>query len=260
MQAHWSALGIAASSQPTVYVLPIAGGANRPGPDIATAENTLDVETVGACFPSASLTNLLFLAPNTFAGFLAALQAATRPTTVAGRIYTPVCVSVSWGAPEVSFGFSVVARFEATLARAYAAGVTVTSASGDGGANDGTAVVMTDYPASSQYVVACGGTKLSCPSGAYAGAGTSEVAWTSGGGGISKLVPRPAWQASLAVAAGGRCVPDVALNADPNTGVYFTLSPFTQPLNVVYGGTSVVAPAMAATSCSVHPGGIGELS
>ena len=77
---------------------------------------------------------------------------------------------------------------------------------------------------------------------------TSEVGWSSGGGGVSRYETRPSYQAGWNVNA-GRGVPDVSYNADPYTGVSVY---FTDPtLNAfggwyVFGGTSAGTPQWAA--------------
>ena len=97
------------------------------------------------------------------------------------------------------------------------------------------------YPASSPYVVAVGGTSLlTNADGSY----NQELAWTAGGGGISYLESQPKWQASDGVLgtigseANLRTVPDVSMDADPNTGanVYVNGTPET------VGGTSLASP------------------
>jgi kumamolisin len=106
-----------------------------------------------------------------------------------------------------------------------------------------------DFPASSPYVLACGGTTLE-------GSGTtitSEVVWNelaigegATGGGVSTLFPLPTWQQGSKVpapttAAGGRGTPDVAGDADPSTGYEVRVDGQT----MVIGGTSAVAPLWA---------------
>jgi hypothetical protein len=96
-------------------------------------------------------------------------------------------------------------------------GIAVTGSAGDFG--DGV-----NYPASSQYVTAVGGTSLTKVTG---GGGWSETVWGSGplsqvpelGGGTGSgcYEPKPAWQHDTGGA--GRTVADVAAVADPNTGV-----------------------------------------
>jgi kumamolisin len=82
---------------------------------------------------------------------------------------------------------------------------------------------------------------------------SSETVWNDGttggatGGGVSAVFPLPAWQATAGVPAApaggtGRGVPDVAGDADPNTG-YQVLVDGQQE---IIGGTSAVAPLWAA--------------
>jgi pseudomonalisin len=102
-----------------------------------------------------------------------------------------------------------------------------------------------NYPAASPYVVSVGGTSLLTTStGAY----ESEIAWLSGGGGVSLFEKGLSWQTGLtstlssvcglATLSCGRTVPDIAMDADPNTGanVYVAGTPET------VGGTSLASP------------------
>jgi kumamolisin len=84
---------------------------------------------------------------------------------------------------------------------------------------------------------------------------TSEVAWSSSGGGISSSVSRPSWQNGLTttsktasstgspVALPRRGVPDISAPADPATGWTF----YVNSSLVTYGGTSASAPFLAGT-------------
>jgi kumamolisin len=129
-------------------------------------------------------------------------------------------------------------------------GVTVTAAAGDDGSADGASdgSAHADFPASSPHALACGGTSLHATDGAV----QSETVWNDGaqggatGGGVSDVFPLPAWQQQAGVPAssgqGGRGVPDVAGDADPETG-YQVLIDGTR---TVIGGTSAVAPLWAA--------------
>ncbi|SPJ16777.1 Peptidase S53 propeptide (fragment) [Burkholderiales bacterium] len=115
-----------------------------------------------------------------------------------------------------------------------------------------------DFPASSPFALACGGTSLRASQAAI----VSEVVWNdgagegSGGGGISSYFPAPAWQAgATATNRQGetepltkRGVPDVAGNADPETGYEVRID----GSNTVIGGTSAVAPLWAALLARVN--------
>ena len=142
------------------------------------------------------------------------------------------------------------------FADAAALGITVTAAAGDDGSNDrvGDGQVHVDFPAASPNVLACGGTSLRADP--TTGTVTSETVWNHGatggatGGGISDTFPLPAWQAKAHVphrhgGGVGRGVPDVAADADPQTGYQVLVDGSA----LVIGGTSAVAPLWAALTC-----------
>jgi pseudomonalisin/xanthomonalisin len=94
-----------------------------------------------------------------------------------------------------------------------------------------------EYPASSPYVVAVGGTTLTVnANGSYA----SETAWDAGGGGISLFEKAPSWQKSVVglTTAVGRGIPDIAMDADPDTGAVIIVNGAAETV----GGTSLAAP------------------
>jgi len=241
VQAHWTYLGISSANHPQVVIVTLGGATNSPNPsDGATIENTIDVETIGAMYPSSNLTIILYLVPNSLGGFTTLLNAVAMPITVNSQVYKPNVVSCSWGAPEVYFSSSQITGINSQLQALAGAGITMTAATGDNGSSDGIAGTNVDFPSCCPYALACGGTNLVCPTYTYAGAGTVERAWTSGGGGISTKYPKPSYQS--AIPGTGRNTPDIALVADPSTGVVYTIGGTRQ----VIGGTSIVAPAVAA--------------
>jgi pseudomonalisin len=130
---------------------------------------------------------------------------------------------------------------------AAAQGQTVFASSGDNGSSCGVAVgvngvpglgaPMVEYPAASPYVIGAGGTTLLTNSD---GTWNDEIAWNAGGGGVSQFELSPYWQSPVNVASTvGRGVPDVAMDADPNSGVYIWLNGTEQ---CCYGGTSLSSP------------------
>ncbi len=143
------------------------------------------------------------------------------------------------------------------LAETALQGQTVTVSSGDSasqceflfGSNGLPAgVPSVQYPASSPYVLAVGGTSLlaNATSGGY----YSEVTWCGlscgGGGGISYFEQQSPWQGQMIAdlaeqgfTAGNRLVPDMAMNADPYTGIIIYISGVETP---GWGGTSLAAP------------------
>jgi len=250
VQNYWTSIGISAASQPKVIVVPILGAANIPSMNDGgcTMENTLDVETIGGACPSSNLTIILYIAPNNLGSFSSALSYIyTKPVVVNGVSYRPSVVSCSWGAPEIYFGSSIIANVNSVLNAMTTNGINFCVASGDAGSNDGVGGSgnYVDYPSSSPYATAVGGTTLVCPYNKY-DANTTETAWSSGGGGISTLNPKPSYQSSLNAA--GRSTPDIALVANPSTGVIYLVN------NVYYliGGTSVAAPIFAAYLAAIN--------
>lgn len=113
-------------------------------------------------------------------------------------------------------------------------GTLITASSGDGGYG-------VNFPASSQYVVAVGGTSL--VQSTTAARGWVEGAWSDAGSGCSAFSPKPSWQTDTG--CGQRTVADVSAVADPNTGlaVYSTYDGGW----IVLGGTSASSPIVAAT-------------
>jgi kumamolisin len=132
-------------------------------------------------------------------------------------------------------------------------GVTVASAAGDNGSSDGSSdgSDQVDFPASSPWALACGGTTLTASGSTI----NSEVVWNetasdegATGGGVSSTFPIPTYQSDAnvptqpATSFAGRGVPDVAGDADPETGYQVIFDGQSQ----IVGGTSAVSPLWAA--------------
>ncbi len=236
--------GLGLKRVPTVTAVNVAGGQNQPGSD-ADGEVMLDIEVVGALAPAAAI--LVYFAPNTDRGFYEAVSQAAHDTA-----RRPSVISISWGGPEDSWSAASRAALNSALEDAAALGLSVTVACGDSGSGDGESDTQphVDFPASSPYALACGGTRLTAMNGVI----SSEVVWnesSSGqgatGGGVSTAYGLPSWQQAVTVpknpqGAAGRGVPDVAGNADPMTGYQVLVDGQAQ----VIGGTSAVAPLWAA--------------
>ncbi len=227
---------------PDVVSVSVDGATNSPStPDSADGEVALDIEVSGGVAPGAKIA--VYFAPNTDQGFVDAITTAVHDTT-----NKPSVISISWGGPEPSWTQSSLTAMDDACQSAGALGITITVAAGDNGSSDGESGNNVDFPASSPYVLGCGGTKL-------IGSGTtitSETVWNDGssggatGGGVSVDFALPSWQANAGVpksssANGGRGVPDVAGDASPETG-YNILVDGEQ---AVVGGTSAVAPLWA---------------
>jgi kumamolisin len=245
LAAYFANLGLAA---PAVIAVSVDQAANAPtgdpaGPD---AEVMLDIEVSGAIAPGARIA--AYFAPNTDAGFIDALSSAIHDT-----VNRPSVISISWGGPESSWSAQAMKAMDGALQAAAALGITVCVASGDNGSSDGVAdgADHVDFPASSPFALACGGTSLRAAGSVI----VSEVVWNDGatggasGGGVSAAFPLPPWQSGLsatrtggqAAALTARGVPDVAGNADPQTGYEVRVDGTVS----VIGGTSAVAPLWA---------------
>ena len=169
---------------------------------------------IGGICPSPALTIVLYLAPNSLSMFPTLLQTVLSSS--------PQAISCSWGAPEIAFSSAILASMDTLFASMTAAGITMCVATGDSGSTDGVTEGgnYVDFPSSHPLCLAVGGTSLHCPSGVW-DTQTVETAWGSGGGGMSRMYPRPAYQSALSTT--GRATPDVASVADPATGVIFTI-------------------------------------
>src|SRR5262249_53221438 len=94
----------------------------------------------------------------------------------------------------------------------------------------------------------------------------SETAWVDSGGGYSRYVVEPSYQRSVQT-TGYRSLPDVAYNADTNTGVYVYMSyglPAGQTGWFSVGGTSAGTPQWAGLIALANQGraisGLGSLA
>lgn len=144
-----------------------------------------------------------------------------------------VAVSMSWGSNE----FSSEAAYDNYFTSSY--GASFFASSGDSGTG-------TSWPAVSPNVIGVGGTTLNLSSTKSL---LSETAWSGSGGGVSSYEPEPGYQSAYGVLSGNkRAVPDVAYNADPNSGVavYDSTSYQGQYGWFQVGGTSAGAPQWAA--------------
>ncbi|KVE23820.1 peptidase S53 [Burkholderia singularis] len=256
IQRYFRGLGLA--SQPKLVDVSVNGGRNAPtgepsGPD---GEVSLDIEVAGAIAPGATLA--IYFAPNSDAGFIQAVNQAVHDTA-----NKPSIVSISWGGPESAWTSQSLQAFNRVLQSAAALGVTVCAAAGDNGSSDGVqdGTNHVDFPASSPYVLACGGTHLDAqPGQGIAG----ETVWNDDaagggatGGGVSDVFDLPEWQQGLsatlaqdgsATPLAKRGVPDVAGDASPTTGYEVSID----GTSTVIGGTSAVAPLWAALIARIN--------
>lgn len=252
LDTYFGGLGMSA---PSVVTVSVDHATNSPtgdanGPD---GEVMLDIEVVGSLAPKATIA--VYFAPNTDAGFLDAITTAVHDTT-----NRPSVISISWGGPEISWTAQAMTAMDEAFQAAAALGITVCVASGDNGSSDGAAGGgdHVDFPASSPFALACGGTSLQATQTVI----DSETVWNDGsrggasGGGISNVFALPAWQNGLSarniqgksIPLTKRGVPDVAGNADPATGYDVRID----GTDTVIGGTSAVAPLWAGLIARIN--------
>ena len=224
-------------------------GASRFGQNgLADAELALDLQVIAGVASGVKLA--VYYAPNSISALADVLHGA-----IFDPVNTPQVLCVSWSSAEDVWPDDVRLTVQAVLQDAVRMKVAVVAAAGDylatGGIADGQAHVY--HPASSPYVLGCGGTAPTLDA-----AGTAivdEQVWNDGlagtgtGGGISARYPVPAFQTGLALpppanpgAPPGRGVPDVAAAASALPGYSIVLNGQRQGR----AGTSAAAPLWAA--------------
>jgi pseudomonalisin len=158
-------------------------------------------------------------------------------------------------------GFST--GLDTILKQATAQGQTMFFSSGDTGSQCPAITAVngvpagipdTNYPASSPYGIGVGGTSVLSPTG------PTEISWYAGGGGLSPIEPKAAFQSATKVygvtAAPTRAVPDVSLDADPESGYEVIVGGAEETI----GGTSAGAPSWQgiwARAQGAHGGALG---
>jgi kumamolisin len=179
-------------------------------------------------------------------------------------------ISVSWGITEDVETPDIIQGENTLFQQMAAQGQSIFCAAGDQGAYDSygvTAIGLTspsvDNPASQPYATGVGGTTLSFVKSGTTAAGAvtpgtyvGETVWSAGtstgpeggGGGVSDIWVKPSYQLGFGVSAIKREVPDVTLNADPNTGYAI----FVNGTAEVIGGTSAAAPLWAGYTALIN--------
>jgi subtilase family serine protease len=246
---------------PGIYNFP-----NNPaqGPSGWYGEETLDVESVHGMAPNAHVVYVG--SPNNYQDLDAAMNHVVDN-------HLAQIVSNSYGFHGENLPPGYIKPLNDTFIQAAAEGIGIYFSSGDSG--DETSVLgyaATDWPASSPWVTAVGGTALGVNSG---NARAVETGWGThnyncnkttlvctntgylygSGGGYSAIFPEPDYQTNAGLSFTGRGVPDIAALGDPNTGYLIGQTqtfPATcnGPRTVMYdeyriGGTSLSCPIVA---------------
>ena len=141
----------------------------------------------------------MYFAPNTDQGFIDAITTAVHDAKL-----KPSIISISWGDPEDSWTAQSRNALNSACQDASTMGVTVLAASGDNGSTDGSTSgnPTVDFPASSPFLVGCGGTKLALSGTSISSEQTwNELSANEGatGGGVSEAFALPSFQQSANV-------------------------------------------------------------
>jgi subtilase family serine protease len=195
-------------------------------------EESLDIEWAHAMAPEAQIF-LVEAKNNSFVNLFNAASVASSLVAAAGGGE----VSMSFGASE----FSEEAEFDSTFTTH---GVVYFASAGDSPG--------VSYPSASPNVVSAGGTSIS--RNLNTGDLILESSWQDGGGGVSQVETRPAFQNGVRhIVGNGRGTPDLSFDANPNTGVWVYDSNSVLGTGwYVVGGTSVSSPSLAGIVNSAH--------
>ena len=198
-------------------------------------EEALDIDMVSAVCPNC---NIILVEANSASN--TDLGIAENEAVALGAKF----VSNSWGGSESSSQTS-----EDTSYFKHP-GVAITVSSGD-------SAYGAEYPATSQYVTAVGGTALTTSSNSR---GWTESVWktssTEGtGSGCSAYDPKPSWQTDTGCTK--RMEADVSAVADPATGVA-VYDTYGGSGWAVYGGTSASSPIIAGVYALAGTPGSGD--
>jgi tripeptidyl-peptidase-1 len=163
----------------------------------------------------------------------------------------PLIHSVSYGSGESSYEADTKSRVNVEFQKLGLLGFSLLASSGDDGTgNTGTFWCVTfdaNFPASSPYITAVGGTYLTAQTGG------TEIGWPGSGGGFSAYYPQPSYQSAAVKQylqqsglpnaeyynASGRALPDVSALS---TNFEVVIQGLWGPIS----GTSAAAPTFAA--------------
>ena len=239
-------------------------------------EQTLDIEAVHGMAPGANV--LYYGAASCFDDDLLAQLSQivhdNKASIVTNSWGEPTFVLVD-GQPVETIDDNLVAAYEGIFKQGAVQGIGFMFSSGDNGDElDAYGYAHPDYPTGDPWVTSVGGTSLAIDKrenrAFETGWGTEKYGLSSdgsswaltvpflygAGGGISQIFPEPAYQRGIVGRVSGRAVPDVAMDADPTTGMLvgetqsFSLPSRFGPAGVHYGeyrigGTSLASPLFA---------------
>jgi subtilase family serine protease len=244
-------------------------------------EQTLDIEAVHGMAPGANVA--YYGAASCYDDDLTAAMARVVADNDAS------IVTNSWGEPTfividgtlyATIDQTIVDMYESVFKQGAVQGIGFYFSSGDNGDELATwGYKHPDYPAGDPWVTAVGGTSLAIGSGNTrkfeTGWGTAKwsltpdgSSWTQSipfqygaGGGYSEVFEQPGYQDGVVTSnpTGGRAVPDIAMDADPTTGMLIGETQDFGAAGVHYGeyrigGTSLASPLLAGAQAVAQQG------
>jgi kumamolisin len=248
---------------PNLKIVALDGVSTNPSADPeSTGEVMLDVDVAGALGGGAKI--VAYFSTFDEKGLIDCLSAVINDSA-----NDPSVLSISWGWGEnqpfnsgaVVWSPAAIACCNGSFLAAAHLGITICVSTGDDGSEaqiqDGRAHV--NFPATSPYVLAVGGTTLHARKNTKGATQITEVVWNDGpgsgtGGGVSDITPVPTWQQGKVPPSintghfAGRAIPDVSANSDPATG-YLTMSGGKMQ---IVGGTSAAAPLWASLIARIN--------
>ena len=232
----------------------VDGFSGRPTISINAEEVTLDIELQLALSPYAKKI-IVYEGPTTPVGLADVCNRIAKDNQAKE-------ISCSWAYIERQQSSSVLNSENNSFMQMAAQGQSMFVASGDRGAYGDGSTLSVEDPSSQPYVTSVGGTTLhyhydgsvSYTESTWMGT-FANIPYNGGGsgGGISSVWRLPSYQNGVVSAASlgsasMRNIPDVSLNADPNTGY----SIYYGGQWTVIGGTSCAAPLWAAYVANVN--------
>ena len=239
LKGFWDKNGLAV--KPTQIELKNVRGAGTPLP-AREGEETLDAEWASGIAPGAKIR--VYASGSLQYPYLdRALDAIYSDAQASDTLRQ---VSISLGLREDLVSPGEIQIEHAIFLKLAAIGVTVFVSSGDAGSNpdetghNRSPDSQVEYESSDPFTLSVGGTSLALDRANDTV--LSETGWTDSGGGVSNLFPRADWQNAYAsISNGGRLVPDVSCDADPDPGAFVWLNGKEWPV----GGTSWSTPVWA---------------
>jgi subtilase family serine protease len=268
---------------PAIRPVNVNGPGDSPGQDQANdAEVLVDICTAAEIAQQATIN--VYFTTGDEPGWLLAIKEIVQPTMGESK---PSVVSISWGAPEVATSAGIewstdaIMAVRGALAEAAAAGITFLAAAGDQGASCGVTSdnhVHVNYPASDPSVTGCGGTMIGTLNGMSGeftwyspdwNANDATAGWQATGGGVSHVIPIPAFQQgfqfNIPAEIGSqrsvnsyRGVPDICGYAAPGFAIYQDGE--TQPAQPGTSGTAPLYAGLIAVICQALGSPVGDLN